>query len=252
MNDEPSSAGNDSPQATVDAVPQSEARAARTAPVVVPHQLGGVRAFVAWLIYTVICLVGRTIRVRWATSRQSLPERLWGQVIICAWHNRTFFALPLYFWHYRRQQPDRRLAAMTSASKDGAVVARVFELFGAAVARGSTSRRGRQALLELSRLAARGYDLAITPDGPRGPCYEVQPGIIALAQVTGLPIAPVSYRLYWKLRFKSWDRFMIPIPFTRCDLVPGELVTVPRDATPEEREAIRVRLEAQMRAITMD
>ena len=84
------------------------------------------------------------------------------------------------------------MAAMVSASKDGGFLASILECFGVQPVRGSSSRRGPQALLELTGWAERGYDLAITPDGPRGPRYVVQEGIIALAQVTGLPIVPAS------------------------------------------------------------
>src|SRR6185295_11123120 len=102
------------------------------------------------------------------------------------------------------------------------LLARVLELNGVEPVRGSTSRRGRQALLELVTWAERGFDLAITPDGPRGPCYVVQDGVIALAQLTGLPIVPVSYHLRWRIRLKSWDRFQIPLPFGPCIAYVGE------------------------------
>ncbi len=79
-----------------------------------------------------------------------------------------------------------------------------------------------QALIELTTWAERGYDLAITPDGPRGPCYQIQDGVTSLAQLTGLPIVPVSFNLNWKIRVKSWDRFQIPLPFARCEIAVGQ------------------------------
>ncbi len=82
----------------------------------------------------------------------------------------------------------RKLAALVSASKDSALLAAVLAKFGVEQVRGSSSRRGPQALLELTTLAQMGYDLAVTPDGPKGPRYSVQEGIVALAQLTGLPI----------------------------------------------------------------
>ena len=69
--------------------------------------------------------------------------------------------------------------------------------------------------------AERGCDLAITPDGPRGPRYVLADGVITLAQITGLPLVPVSYHLNWKVCLKSWDRFQIPLPFARCDIRVG-------------------------------
>jgi hypothetical protein len=118
--------------------------------------------------------------------------------------------------------------------------------------RGSSSRRGPQALLELTGWAERGYDLAITPDGPRGPRYVVQEGIMGLAQVTGLPIVPASYYLGWKIQVRSWDQFQIPLPFSRCEMIIGRPVRVPREASDTEREALRQQLEQTLREISRD
>jgi lysophospholipid acyltransferase (LPLAT)-like uncharacterized protein len=117
-----------------------------------------------------------------------------------------------------------------------------LENFRVQPVRGSSSRRGAQALVELISWAERGYDLAVTPDGPRGPCYAVQDGVLALAQLTGRPIIPFGYRLSWRIRLKSWDRFQIPLPFSRCDIVHGEPIVVPRDLTDEQRDQIRQQL----------
>jgi lysophospholipid acyltransferase (LPLAT)-like uncharacterized protein len=144
------------------------------------------------------------------------------------------------------------MAAMVSASKDGGLLAAILECFKVQPVRGSTSRRGRQALLELTTWAERGYDLAITPDGPRGPCCTVQDGVTSLAQLTGLPIVPFSYRLGWKIRTRSWDRFQIPVPFSRCEMALGKPIRIPRDATDTEREAFRQQLEQVMRTLSGD
>jgi lysophospholipid acyltransferase (LPLAT)-like uncharacterized protein len=141
---------------------------------------------------------------------------------------------------------------MVSASKDGGFLTAILECFNVQPVRGSSSRRGPQALLELTTWAERGYDLAITPDGPRGPRYEVQDGVMSLAQVTGLPIIPFSYHLDWKLQVKSWDRFQIPLPFSRCELMVDKALQVPRDASDEEREALRGQLEQTLKRISPD
>jgi lysophospholipid acyltransferase (LPLAT)-like uncharacterized protein len=104
----------------------------------------------------------------------------------------------------------------------------------------------------LTTCAERGWDLAITPDGPRGPRYEAQDGVIATAQLTGLSILPVSYHLNWKIRLKSWDRFQIPLPFARCNVVFGNPIAVPRDISDEERELLRKQLEQTLREISKD
>jgi lysophospholipid acyltransferase (LPLAT)-like uncharacterized protein len=118
--------------------------------------------------------------------------------------------------------------------------------------RGSSSRRGPQALLELTSHAQKGYDLAVTPDGPKGPRYVVQTGVIALAQVTGLPIIPVTCNARLKLCLKSWDRFQIPMPFSRCEIILNEPILVPREADAAKREEQRQRLETCLRESSLD
>jgi lysophospholipid acyltransferase (LPLAT)-like uncharacterized protein len=140
----------------------------------------------------------------------------------------------------------RKLAALVSASKDGALLAAVLGRFGVEQVRGSSSRRGPQALLELSSHAKRGYDLAVTPDGPRGPRYIVQNGVIALAQVTGLPIIPVTCNTQRKICLKSWDGFQIPLPFSRCELILNEPIFVSRQADQAKREEHRSELQSRL------
>jgi hypothetical protein len=157
--------------------------------------------------------------------------------------------------YYRFIQPRTAspgIAAMVSASKDGGFLAAILECFGVEPVRGSSSRRGPQALLELTTWAERGYDLAITPDGPRGPRYEFHEGAMSLAQVTGLPIIPFSFNLSWKITANSWDKFQIPLPFGRCEIMVGEALRVPREATDAEREVLRKELERRMRELTRD
>ncbi len=173
-------------------------------------------------------------------------------VIFCLWHNRLALSLPVYRRYFLARQPHRKLAALISASKDGAILARTLENFGVESVRGSSSRRGAQAVRELSAWAEKGCDLAITPDGPRGPRYRVQEGIVALAQITGHPIVPISAHIRWKKCFRSWDAFQFPLPFTRCDVRIGEPISVPREANDDEREVCRAGLEARMNAITKD
>ena len=144
------------------------------------------------------------------------------------------------------------MAALISASHDGGVLARALSYFNVEAVRGSSSRRGAQALLELNTYAERGYCIAITPDGPRGPAYAIQDGVVALAQLSGLPILPVSSQVRWKLRLRSWDRFQVPLPFAYCEVRIGRPVQVPRAATDSEREALRHELEQRMNALTAD
>ena len=113
-------------------------------------------------------------------------------------------------------------------------------------------KMGAAALRELVKWGGTGYDLALTPDGPRGPRYQVQEGVISTAQLTGLLIVPVSYHLQWKFTVKSWDRFQIPVPFARVQVVMGRPLRVPLAADAAGREACRQQLETELRAITRD
>jgi hypothetical protein len=175
-----------------------------------------------------------------------------GQAIYCVWHNRLALCLHMYFTYPKPRTTSRGLAAMVSASRDGAFLSTVLEAFQVQPIRGSTSRRGRQALLELARWAQRGYDLAITPDGPRGPRYQVQPGIISLAQVTRLPILPCSYTLHPKIRLDTWDGFQVPLPFARFEMKAAPAIRVPREAREADRERLRVELEQALMSISQD
>lgn len=226
--------------------------AAKSTGIVVPNSLPWSGRLGAALIYALVRTVAATIRFRWSDLSGSLASSPQTQLIFCCWHNRLALSLMMYHHYIKQRAPSRRLAALVSASKDGALLARVLEWFGAQPVRGSTSRRGPQALLELTSWAEQGFDLAITPDGPRGPRYLVQEGIISLAQLTGLPIIPVSYYLAWKKCLRSWDRFQLPLPLTRCEVVIGAPIWVPRDTAESQREVLRQQVEQAMKSITRD
>jgi len=193
-----------------------------------------------------------TLRVQWDDRAGVAAGSLRGPVIYCLWHNRLAVSMCVWRNYVRRRLPKNGLAALISASRDGALLASVLERFGVQPVRGSSSRRGPQALLELTSWLERGYNLAITPDGPRGPRYVVQPGVVALGQVTGAPVIPVSYRASRKFTLRSWDQFQIPLPFSRCEIILGKPIYFPRAASDAEREVLRRELEEELRAITLD
>jgi len=219
--------------------------------VVVPHKPTLAQRALAWLIYALIRLVGATLRFRWDPFPPALSAAT-GPHIFCAWHNRLPLSMFIYRDFMRAHGRPQRLAAIVSASRDGAMMSRVLELFGVQPVRGSSSRRGAQAMLELAQLAEQGHDLALTPDGPRGPRYVCKEGAVYLAQLTGLGIVPGSCHLGWKISLKSWDRFQIPLPFSRATLTLGEPLAVPRDASDEAREALRRELDRRLLAMTKD
>ncbi len=218
---------------------------------VIPRPLKWHQRLMASVIYGLIEAVAFTQRYQFEYHSCALKKET-GPFIFCIWHNRLALSLVLYRHYVRHKSQSPRLAAMVSASKDGGVVARILEHFGAQPVRGSSSRRGPQALLELTTWAERGYDLAITPDGPRGPRYQIQAGAIALAQLTGQPLVPIGCRVVWKICLKSWDRFQIPLPFGRVVARFGEPLYIPREASDEQRELLRQQFEQRLSELTID
>jgi lysophospholipid acyltransferase (LPLAT)-like uncharacterized protein len=154
-----------------------------------------------------------------------------------AWHNRILL-LPFVFERFRRGQ---RLAVLTSASKDGGLLASIVKHFGIEAVRGSSSRRGGVALRELHSKLDEGCDVIITPDGPRGPVYSMSPGIVFLAAQTGLPLMCVRVELenFWAL--KSWDGFRIPKPFSKVSVTLQPADPLGELKTDEEFERARLR-----------
>ena len=206
----------------------------------------------ARLVWLLVHGMGALLRWRWTEAPVRYPFDDDKRVIFAIWHNRLGLALLLYQRRVGSRYPGRRMAGLVSASRDGGLLARGLELFNVVPIRGSSSRRGAQAIRELVTAAEAGCDLAITPDGPRGPKYVVNSGVIAVAQLTGRPIVPVSYHLNWKYRLASWDQFQIPIPFARVDVALGEPLWVPKDAGETERETLRVELQRRLVEITRD
>ena len=226
--------------------------ARRSSTVVVPNPTRWHQRLAAWLLYCLIKTVAATLRYRWTDRSGWFDAPNAGPAIYCVWHNRLALSMIAYFSFVKKRNQTAGMAAMVSASKDGGFLAGALECFGVQPVRGSSSRRGAQALRELTTWARRGYDLAITPDGPRGPRYIVQDGVIALAQLTKMPIIPVSYQLGWKITVKSWDRFQIPLPFSRCEMIYEKPIFVPRDASDSERETFRVQLGKLLQSISKD
>ncbi len=138
---------------------------------------------------------------------------------------------------------------MISASRDGELLADAIKRFGFDVVRGSSSRLGASAILQLTNILASGGDAVITPDGPRGPAYELGPGIIFLAQKSGAAVLPVNmeYSSCWRL--KSWDQFIVPRPFAKVRVLIGQPYRVRSTMTGEEFETERLRLQNAMMSL---
>ena len=220
--------------------------------VVVPNQPRWHQRLIAALAFVCMQLLASTWRVRWIDEAGIKAGKLKGPVIFCLWHNRLAMAPHVYRNYVRRYQPGQRVAALISASKDGALLAAVFEKFEFTPVRGSSSLRGAQALVELASSLEEGCHAAITPDGPRGPGYQVKPGVIGLAQLTSAAIIPSSFYAHRKFIFKSWDKFQLPLPFTICEITLAEPIVIPREADDAQREALRQQLQTKLLAISRD
>lgn len=157
--------------------------------------------------------------------------------ILAFWH-RHLLLMP---YSYR----GKGISVLVSQSRDGELIARTVARLGIDSSRGSSSRGGIAGMRTLLRKAGEGWDIAFTPDGPRGPASEVQPGVILAAAATGFPIQPVALAATKAKRLNSWDRFLIPLPFSCVHFVYGEPLTVERRGDPEAAAAeLKRRLDA--------
>jgi lysophospholipid acyltransferase (LPLAT)-like uncharacterized protein len=200
----------------------------------------------AWLASWV--LRGLFVTLRPISVQQPILGRLILEktpFVLAFWHGHMLCALRLA--HVYRQV---RATAMVSRSQDGEFISQVSQHFGVHPTRGSTSRGGGRALLQMVRRVQEGYIACVTPDGPRGPRYRVQPGVITVAQKTGALILPLAYDAEWKKVFQSWDRFVVPLPFSRIAVVCGEPIRVPAHATPDMLQAKQQEVEASLHQVT--
>lgn len=188
--------------------------------------------------YPLVAALGRTLS--WSVEGLSHYEdamRSGRPPILALWHGRILPAT--LFWR------DRGIVAMTSANFDGEWTAQLMARFGYRAARGSTSRGGSRALVQLRRELAAGRPVAFTVDGPRGPARVVQPGAVWLAGATGHPIVPfhIECERHWTMR--SWDAAQVPSPFTRVAVVIGAPIFVEKksdDRVKQGTEELRAAL----------
>jgi lysophospholipid acyltransferase (LPLAT)-like uncharacterized protein len=192
----------------------------------------------ATLLAWVMRALGFTLRLECRDLAGYFDPARRGPFIAAMWHNRIL-VLPITFERFRHR--GQRLAVLTSASRDGGLLSAVVRQFGFETVRGSSSRRGGVALRELHGKLAEGVDVAITPDGPRGPVYTVSPGIIFLAAKTGRPLMLVHVECERCWQLKSWDRFRIPKPFSKVIVTFRLAGPLGELTTNEEFEQARVR-----------
>jgi lysophospholipid acyltransferase (LPLAT)-like uncharacterized protein len=170
-------------------------------------------------------LLGASWRVRVLGQEHEEACRRAGGFIYTFWHGRL---LPLTY--LRRQ---RGITVLVSLGRDGESITQVLDRLGYATVRGSSSRGGLRALLQMARLGREGHVLGFTPDGPRGPRGEVQSGVLITAQRAGIPILPMSVSVRPGRFLSSWDRMLVPGPLARLALVFGPPIRIPAGIAPE-------------------
>jgi len=190
----------------------------------------------------------RLVGVTWRVTIVGLVnvEALWRKrepLIYVVWHGRIL----LVPWLAGRLGGARAPRVLVSRSRDGELAARYVGYFGLSVVRGSSSRGGGSALRALVRAIRDGVDVAIVPDGPRGPREQLQPGVVALAALTGAPVVPLAVGARPARRLASWDRFLVPWPFARCVLAFGPAMRIAPDA---DREHAGKELERALADVT--
>ena len=188
------------------------------------------------VFYAAISIIGKTIR--WETEGLEHLDAVaesGRQPIFCLWHERIFAAT-----YYLR---GRGIVVITSQSKDGEYIARFLKRLGYGTIRGSSTRGGVGALVEMARAMRRGLAMAFTVDGPRGPRREVKKGAVLLAKKTGNPLLPlgVECESYWTIN--SWDRMQIPRPFTRAKYIIASPIDVSPGASDEMLDEKRFELQ---------
>jgi lysophospholipid acyltransferase (LPLAT)-like uncharacterized protein len=185
------------------------------------------------LIYMLVRGIACTLRVRAVNFPVDQSK-----MVFCGWHGRS-----LVFANYFR---NRNYWVIISTSRDGDMQNAIFTRLGFRTIRGSTGRGGARAAIESIRALREGGTMAITPDGPRGPSGVVQGGVTLMALKSGAKLIPVGISAKPRCLVRSWDRYMVPLPFARALLIFGEPLEVPSDATEEQVEQARLQLQSEI------
>jgi len=189
--------------------------------------------------WVIILLLGKTLRIKFIG--QEFWDRLkasGGRFIVALWHGR--FLVPVFL--HRRQG----IVAMVSQHRDGEMIAQTLHRLGYRTVRGSSTRGGKEAFHKMVRALKKGAIGAMIPDGPRGPRHKLKPGTLYMAQQSGASILPMSFAASQKIEFKSWDRFVLPLPFSKVVVLYGEPLSVSPQLSEGEVQRLLRNLETQM------
>jgi lysophospholipid acyltransferase (LPLAT)-like uncharacterized protein len=172
------------------------------------------------------------------------PEACWARgerIIVAFWHGRLLM-MPFGY-------PGQTATILISQHRDGEYITRIAQWLGYTVVRGSATRGGARAFKQLLQCLRESSNLAITPDGPKGPRQQVKSGVIELSRLSGMPILPVAFGACPRTILKSWDQFLVPHPFARAVYVWGEPIYVPGDADKEAVEKLQSVLAERLDAL---
>lgn len=198
------------------------------------------------LVWGIVLLWCFTIRVRTKNKEgEDHFSRKPGGHILTLWHSRIFYL----FYHYRRHSDFHLLI---SASQDGSLFAKIALLMGYSIIRGSSFERAVPAARSLLKVLRRNQTIVVVADGSRGPRHKAQPGSLQLASMAGVPVIPMTFDSKFRIELNSWDRLIIPLPFTRCTLNFGEPIHVPRHASDENIVTKQSQLETELNRITLE
>jgi hypothetical protein len=207
-----------------------------------PRELSDAPAVVPWYHWVWVVPMALFLRLWLATLRfRCNVDRIddaEGPTVLLLWHDKLFVSS----WIANRYF-SRPVTALISTSKDGAWLVAFFKFMGIAAVRGSSNRRGAAALITLTRLMRAGNHTGITPDGPKGPALAFKSGAVSLARLTRSPFVVMGIRYHACWRMRSWDRFAMPVPFSRVDVT---LLREPMPADGEADEIIVARLQARL------
>ena len=199
--------------------------------------------FGPWLAYWTIRLLSKTMRLE--VLNPEIPESFWEKALpftIAFWHGRLLM-MPLVY-------KGKRASFLVSPHRDGQLVGKALSRFGFHPIEGSTFRRSFKAFREMMKAHDEGSDIGIAPDGPRGPRYRVQSGVIELARRSGRSILPVSFSASRRKVLGTWDHFLLPYPFSRGVFIWGEPIAVDAKADKVYLEEKRALLERRLNELT--
>lgn len=197
-------------------------------------------ALISSLGWALISAIGKTLRVRDINALPDWTKKPYESVVFAFWHGEQFVAC------YRHR--GQGVVIMSSMSRDGEIQTGILQRCGYRVVRGSSTRGGEKALVESIRLVRKGASAAFAVDGPKGPYHKIKPGIIYLAQKTGRPVVPVSTASRrCRVFAKAWDRYELPLPFTKSVIMYGTPVPVKPD---DDVAAKSLEIEREMEKLT--